>query len=361
MRFDQPWLLVAALVGPALVAAYVWRLRRGRRTSVRFSSVDLVREAAAGQRAWRRHIPVGLVVGALILLGIGAARPQVKAMMPVTNATVILTLDVSGSMCSTDVAPNRLAAAQEAVRTFVKAQKTDTKIGLVVFSGFAQLAVAPTHDKAELLKAVDGLTTGRGTVIGAAILKSIDTVAEVNEAVKPSDPDDGMTKKTPPASPAEAVPEIVVLLTDGANTRGVTPPQAAIQAAERGIRIYPIGFGTKTPGRMSCLSSQVPGGMGEGGPGGPGGFGGGGGGGGGGGRGTLLPVDEEALEQVAKITGGEYHAAADAEQLNKILADVPTSFRSVEQTVDLSAGFAVLGSLLLVGAAMLQLRRPLGP
>ncbi len=357
MRFDLPWLLVAALAGPGLLAAYVWRLRRGRRAAVRFSSVDLVRDAAAGQRPWRRHIPVGLVVAALILLGVGAARPQVKAMLPVTNATVILALDVSGSMCSTDVAPNRLAAAQEAVRTFVKAQKSDTRIGLVVFSGFAQLAVAPTTDKAALLKAVDGLTTGRGTVIGAAILKSIDTVAEVDPDVKPSDPDDGLTKKTPPAAPADPVPEIVVLLTDGANTRGVTPPQAAIQAAERGIRIYPIGFGTKTPGRMACLSSQVPGGVGEGGFGGPPG----GGGGGGGGRGNFLLVDEDSLKQVARITGGEYHAASDAAQLNKILADVPSRLRTVEQTVDLSAGFAVLGSLLLVGAAMVSLRRPLGP
>jgi len=353
MRFDLPWLLPAMLAGPALLAAYVWRLRRGRRAAVRFSGVELVREAAAGQRSWRRHVPVALLVGALMTLGVGAARPQVKAMLPVSNATVILALDVSGSMCSTDVAPNRLAAAQEAVRTFVKAQRPDTRIGLVVFSGFAQLGVAPTTDKAELLRAVDLLTTGRGTVIGAAILKSVDTVAEVNPDVRRSDPDDGTTQRTPPAAPADPVPEIVVLLTDGANTRGVTPPQAAIQAAERGIRIYPIGFGTTTPGRMSCLSSQVPGGVGE------GGFaGGGGGGGGGGGRGNFLVVDEQSLRQVATITGGEYHAAADAAQLNKILADVPARFRTVQQTVDLSAGFAVLGSLLLVGAAMISLRRP---
>ncbi len=352
MRFDLPWLLVAVMIGPLLAGAYVWQLRRRRRTAVRFSGVDLVRAAAAGQRPWRRHIPVGLVVAALIVMGVGAARPQVRAMLPVSNATVILALDVSGSMCSTDITPNRLAAAQDAVRTFVKAQKPDTRIGLVVFSGFASLAVAPTTEKAELLAAVDGLTTGRGTVIGAAILRSIDTVAEVNPDVRRSDPDDGIVKKTPPAAPADAVPEIVVLLTDGANTRGVTPPQAAIQAAERGIRIYPIGFGTKTPGRMSCLSSQVPGGVGEGGFGGPGG-----GGGGGGGRGNFLLVDEDALKQVARITGGEYHAAADAAQLNRILADVPSRIRTVEQTVDLSAGFAVLGTLLLLGAAMVSLRR----
>jgi len=159
-------------------------------------------------------------------------------------------------------------------------------------------------------------------------------------------------------TPAAPVPEIVVLLTDGANTRGVTPQEAAVQAAERGVRVYPIGFGTTSPKSMACSASQVSnGGFGG------GGFGGGPGGGGGGfgGGGQALIADEGALKTVAQITGGEYFSAASSDQLNTVLDSVRSRLGTVKQEVDISAGFAVLGSLLLLGAALVTLRRnPLG-
>jgi Ca-activated chloride channel family protein len=355
MRLGYPYLLALALAGVVLLGAYLWWLRRGRRSTTTFSAIGIVRTAAEGQKPWRRHVPVVLVCVALVFLGTGAARPLASLTVPSDDATVILAIDVSGSMCNTDVTPNRLGAAQAAVRKFVEAQK-GIKIGLVVFSGSAQLAVAPTRDATELLKAVDGLTTGRGTVIGSAILTAVDAIAAIDPDVKPTVPADTTTPAPTDVVPADPVPEIVVLLTDGANTRGVTPQVAAVQAAERGVRIYPVGFGTKNPKTMACTAAQISGGGY-----GAGGFGGGRGGGGGFGGGQALIADDEALKTVAKITGGEFFSAETADQLNDVLAGVKSRLGTTKQDVDLSAGFAILGSLLLLAGAVVTLRRnPLG-
>jgi Ca-activated chloride channel family protein len=371
MSFAQPLLLVLLLAVPLLLAAHLWQLRRRRRRAVRHSNVALVRAAAGPVRRWRRHLPIGLVLASLALLGVAAARPQVRADVPVSSATIILALDVSGSMCATDVTPNRLGAAQAAVRSYIERLDGETKVGFVVFSGFAQLAVPPTTERDALLAELDAVTTGRGTAIGAAILTSIDAIAELDPQVAPSDlvdepSTDGpgsfdATVPTPAPAPApgapssgarDFAPEIVVLLTDGANTRGVTPKQAAEQAAARGVRVYPIGFGTRNPTQMVCSRDQIgsfapPGSAGSFG----GGFGGGGGGGGargGGGSGNYLVVDEPALRSVARTTGGEYFAATDADQLGAVLGDLPKHVTIQQRDVDLSAGFAALAAVALL-------------
>lgn len=356
MSLGSPYLLTLSLAGVVLLGAYLWWLRRGKRTTTTFSSLGILREAASGQKPWRRHIPVMLICTALVVLGVGAARPTVTLTVPSNDATVILALDVSGSMCNTDVTPNRLAAAQASVRSFLQAQKSSgTKFGLVVFSSQAQLTVAPTTDTSVLLKAIDGLTTGRGTVIGSAILTAVDAIAEIDPKVTPTDSSAATETPAETVTPAAPVPEIVVLLTDGANTRGVTPQEAAVQAAARGVRVYPIGFGTTSPKSMACSASQVSGG------GFGGGFGGGGGRGGGGGGAGALVADDGALKAVAQITGGEFFSAASSDQLNTVLANVRSRLGTVKQEVDISAGFAVLGSLLLLGAALVTLRKnPLG-
>ena len=366
----MPLLLGTLVFVPVLLGVYVWQLRRRRRQAVRYSNVALLRAAGAGSASWRRHVPIALVLGALALLGLASARPTVRASVPTSSATVILALDVSGSMCATDVAPNRLSAAQAAVRSFVEGRDDETKIGLVVFSGFAQLAVAPTADRDELLAALDAVTTGRGTTIGAAILRSIDAIAELDPNVPPSDPVDepstdgpGLGDPAPAPSPsvggsggadagatADVAPEIVVLLTDGANTRGVTPAQAAEQAAARGVRVYPIGFGTTNPTQMACTREQY------------GGFTprmrdfGGAGGGTIGGR-NFLVVDEPALKNVARTTGGEYFAARDAEGLTKVLADLPKHVTVAEQDVDLSAAVGIVAAAVLLAGLGVALRR----
>ncbi|WP_076263871.1 VWA domain-containing protein [Intrasporangium flavum] len=379
MSFGQPLLLLLLLAVPVLLAAYVWQLRRRRRQAVRFPDVALLRSAGASRRSWRRHLPVALVLGALALLGVGSARPTVEADVSASSSTIILALDVSGSMCATDVTPNRLSAAQAAVREFVRRQDDATKVGLVVFSGFAQLAVPPTDDRDALLAAIDTVTTGRGTTIGAAILRSVDAIAELDPAVPPSDPvaepsTDGAGTPDPTPTPTATggegpdgtaprtqgapAPEIIVLLTDGANTRGVTPAQAAEQAAARGVRVYPIGFGTRNPTRLACTLDQYGGLPGP-------GFGRDVSGGPGsraadlGGR-NFLVVDEAALRGVAKTTGGEYFAAQDAEGLTKVLANLPKHVTVTHRVVDLSAVFAGAAALLLLYGAWVSLRQGFG-
>jgi Ca-activated chloride channel family protein len=336
MTILWPWVLPALLVVPAAIAYYVWLLRRRRRQAVRFSDVALVRAAAPRRAPWRRHAPFALLVAAIGLLALAATRPQVSADVPVSRSAVIMALDVSGSMCATDVDPNRLAAAQKAVRDFIGKQESSTTIGLVVFSGFAQVAVAPTQDREALLRAVDGLTTGRGTTIGAAILKSVDAISEIDPDVAPANPG---TAPVRPREPGTYAPEIVVLLTDGANTRGISPQDAAETAAERGVRVYPIGFGTRNPTSMVCTAAQL------GANGNEGWFG-----GYTGGAGSYLVADESTLRQVADTTGGEYFAAADAGQLQSVLDGLPQTVATQREDIEISAWLVGLAVLALGGA-----------
>ena len=133
---------------------------------------------------WQRHLPIALLLASLAALGVAAGRPHVERDVPIARTSIILALDVSGSMCATDVKPNRLAVAQEATRAFVEDQPDEVRMGLVIFSGFAELAVPPTTDRAPLIETIDSVTTGRGTAIGAAMLKGLDAIAEVNPAVQ---------------------------------------------------------------------------------------------------------------------------------------------------------------------------------
>src|SRR6266508_1583398 len=204
-------------------------------------------------------------------------------------------------MCSTDVAPNRLTAAENAARDFVKAQPDGARIGLVVFTGVAALRVEPTTDKEELLTAIGSLRTSRGTAIGLGILTAIDAIAEINPDVAPTGVD---LPASPPAADGEYEPDTIVVLTDGANTQGVDPVTAAQQAAARRLRIYTIGFGTTEPAPFVCTPDQISGDP----------FGGFRPGQGGRGfrGGRVQQIDEDALGQVAAVTGGKYFQAKDA-------------------------------------------------
>jgi Ca-activated chloride channel family protein len=265
--------------------------------------------------------------------------------VPSSSTTILLALDVSGSMCSSDVEPNRLTAAEKAAADFIKAQPSGAKIGLVAFAGIAAVTVPPTTDTKQLLDALPGLTTSRGTAIGQAILTSIDAIADID----PSVPATG-AQVDPNAGDAYAA-DVIVVLTDGANTQGVEPKTAAQEAAARKLRVYTIGFGTTTPAPMVCDASQIgdsPGGPFGGGGGGP--FGGGGRGGGG-----ALVADYASLQQVAAATGGQFYAAKDAGQLQSALGDLPRAITVTHKDRDLAALFAGIGGLLVAAAVGLSL------
>ncbi len=359
MSFAWPLLLLLALAAPVLVGLHVWQLRRRRRTAVRVPSVALIRDAVPRQARWRRHIPVALMAAALVALAVAAARPTAEITVPVNRTSLILALDVSGSMCNTDVPPNRLTVAQQAATALVDAQSEDSRMGLVAFSGLAALVVPSTNDTQRLRTALERLTVARGTAIGLAILSAVDAIAEVNPAV----PRSTVELAAPPSPEAGQEPayqpDIVVLLTDGANTRGVDPLVAAQVAAARGIRVYTIGFGTDEPAALICAPDQ--GGsefasFGVGGQRDP--FAGPAGGNEPGGLGTgwFLRMDESTLQEVAATTGGEYFQARDAEQLASVFADLPERIEPTTQPVEVSAWFALAGLLLGAAAVALSLR-----
>jgi Ca-activated chloride channel family protein len=338
MSLTWPWALTALLVVPLLFLVRWWLNRRRRRVAVRLSSVALIRAALPGRTLWRRRIPIILFVAGLLVLGTGVARPQVSAAVPSSATSILLTMDVSNSMCSTDVEPNRLTAASDAARTFVRSQDDGTKIGLVAFSGIAGLLVKPTTDRDALLAAIDGLKTARGTAIGLGILTALDAIAESNPDVPPTGVElpAGVT-----AGDFEA--DTIVVLTDGANTQGVDPVTAAEQAAARKIRVYTIGFGTTDPAQMVCTPDQLAGGdafRGDG-----RGFSGSWGGGGGGRR--YQQLDEEALTEVADITGGEYYRADSAEKLVDVLTNLPGKIVLQKQDVEITVWFTLGGALLV--------------
>jgi Ca-activated chloride channel family protein len=354
MSLSWPWALLALLVVPLLLVARWWLNRRRRRAAVTVSSVALIRAALPGRTAWRRRIPVYLFLAGLIALAAGMSRPQASVSVPSNNTSILLAIDVSGSMCSTDVQPNRLAVATDAARKFIKAQHDGTRIGLVAFSGIAGLLVAPTTDKDALLDAIGTLKTARGTAIGQAILTSIDAIAENNPDVAATGVDLG---DAVPSAPGNYEPDTIVVLTDGSNTTGVDPVTAAEQAAARRLRVFTIGFGTTEPAQMMCTADQVSGDS----------FGGGQGrqfGGGGGFGGRNQEIDEDALTKVADVTGARYFKAQDADQLNNVLGDLPKEIGLHKQNVEITVWFVLAGVLLAftgVGLALWWNRGPAPP
>ncbi|MEV5329049.1 VWA domain-containing protein [Nonomuraea sp. NPDC052634] len=336
MTFSWPWALLFALVIPLIFAVRWWALRRRRRAAVRVTSIALVRAAVPGRTRWIRKVPPALFVAGLALLAVGAARPQAEVPVPQRSATILLALDTSMSMCSTDVEPNRLTAAKKAAAEFVESQRGGPRIGLVTFSGTSGLLVPPTDDTDALIEALDDLVTGRGTAIGQAMLTSIDAIAEVDPSVAP-------TGATPPAGEAGYAAAAIVVLTDGANTQGVDPQTAAQEAALRHVRVFPIGFGTTTPAPMVCDSSQFDGrGFGSWGGWGRGGFD----------RGrNVRNIDEATLKKIAETTGGSYHRAENADELQTALGSLPAAFTVVREKVDTAALFAA-GGALLIGTAL---------
>ncbi len=350
MNLLWPWFLLLLWLIPLLVAVYIWTLRRRRRFAVRYSSLTLVREALPEGLRWRRHLPFALFLLGLTALMIALARPVAGVEVPLSRTTVILALDVSRSMCATDVSPNRLAVAQEAALAFIEDQPAGTQMGIVAFAGFAEIVVPPTRDKEALRQAISNLTTSIGTTIGSATLRSIDAIAGINSAVAPSrfDLEDEAGEPGPAGEAYQ--PDIIVVLTDGANSQGPHPLEAARQAAARGVRVYTIGFGTAEPGQMVCnpqqLGADIYGG----------GFSGGfGGGGGGGSFRRYLVIDEPTLETMAELTGGAYYRAEDADQLLQVFLDLPTQISLQKENQEISVLFLALGALFAAVAVALSL------
>ena len=354
MSLLWPGFLYLLLLVPLVIGVYIWSLRRRRRFAVRYSSLSLMREALAKQSWLRKHLPFILFLLALTSLVFALGRPVATVLVPSNKATVILAIDVSRSMCSTDIPPNRLIVAKDAALSFVQNNSAGRQVGIVAFAGFAELIQPPTTDAKLLENAITNLTPARRTAIGSGILRSIDAIAEVDNRVIPSELNSSVNPADPSQTLAagEFVPHIIVLLTDGASNAGPLPLTAAEQAVERGIRVYTIGFGTtQNTSPMNCGDDDpFGGGFGFGSPFGNNSFGGGGGGG------FRREIDEETLKQVADLTGGKYYIATSADELQNVFDDLPTYVIATRETTEISVFFTAFAALMAILAVVLALR-----
>ncbi len=351
MDFLWPGFLLMLGIVPLLVAAYIWILRRRRRFAVRYSSLSLVRAAMPDRSRWRRHFPFALFLLGLSSLILAFGRPVAVVTVPVGKATVILAIDVSRSMCSTDIQPSRLDAAKSAAVSFIQRQSANTQIGVVAFGGFAELIQPPTSDQEILEDAVLSLITGRRTAIGSGLLESLDAIAEIDEGVAPSSNLAPSAASVTPVPDGAYVPHIVVLLTDGVSNVGIGPLEAAQQAMDRGVRVYTIGFGTDHNDSFPNCSRQNQ-------PETPFGdpfFNGGGGGGGGFSGGFRRNIDEETLIRIAEMTGGEYYSATSAGELQKVFEELPVHLITRHEVMDISVIFTALGAALALAAILLAM------
>jgi Ca-activated chloride channel family protein len=349
MSLLWPGFLYLFLLIPVAILVYLWVLRRRRRFAIRYSSLSLVREALAKQSWLRKHLPFILFLLALASLVFALGRPVATVLVPSNKATVILAVDVSRSMCSTDIPPNRLIVAKDAALSFVQSNTSGRQVGIVAFAGFAELIQPPTTDTSLLENAIESLVPARRTAIGSAILRSLDAIAEIDERVAPSE----LSQSPGPGSPAvpegEYLPHIIVLLTDGASNAGPLPMIAAQQAVERGVRVYTIGFGTmRNSSPMNCGEDDPFGFGGFGSPLGGGGFGGGGG--------FRREIDEDTLKQVSDLTGGEYYIATSAGELQEVFANLPTYVVATLETTEISVFFTAFAVLIAILALVLALR-----
>lgn len=348
MSLLWPGFLSLFLLIPVVIGVYILLLRRRRRFAVRYSSLSLVREAASHQSWLRRHLPFILFLFAIASLVFALGRPVATVTVPSDQATIILAIDVSRSMCTTDIKPNRLKVAQDAALAFIKGDRSGRQIGIVAFAGFAELIQPPTNDVKLLERGIDSLTPARRTAIGSAILRSLDAIAEVDGRVSPSEvafsPD---SFEQPSVSEDELVPHIIVLLTDGSSNAGPYPLTAAQQAAERGVRVFTIGFGTVNNTSPMICGDQFEGfdQFGGGGFGSP--FGGGGGG-------FRRDIDEVTLRQIADMTGGTYYAATSAGELQEVFRSLPTYVIATRQTIEISVFFTAIAAFLIVMAMILS-------
>jgi len=351
MSFLWPQMLLTLALVPLLAGFYSWA---SRRRAARLGGLGGLVQSAGPGRGRLRHLPPLLFLLAITLLLVSVGRPAAVVTVPARHETVILALDVSGSMRATDVQPTRLAAAQAAARAFVDAQPSSTRIGIVSFAGNAQIIQVPTDSRKDIHQAIDRLNPQRGTAINSAIVMSL-TAIFPNAGIdlrmlqrregSPGGGADGSREDRrdaarapwgPPGSPRPPQPfqpvpagshdsAVIVLLSDGQSTTGPEPAAAARLAAERGVRIYTVGVGT-TKGEVLRTDGWS----------------------------MRVALDEAALQMVADVTRGEYFQADNAAELKRVYQTMNSRFVMEKKEIEVSALFAAVAVVLALTAAGLS-------
>ena len=339
MTFIWPSALLLLLVVAGLAVLYVLAQRRRNRYALRYANISLVREAIGKGPGWRRHVPPALFISALAFMTIAVARPQAVVAVPSQEGTVILAIDVSGSMLAEDMKPNRMEAAKTAARAFVEKQSESVKIGVVSFSGDASIVQSPTTDKTLVSAAINRLRPQRATAIGRAILISLDAIAESqgSESDLPSSilQQPGQSGPATTPRPSATIPSYlqgqhssasIVLLSDGQNNQFPPPLDVVDQAVSRGIRIYTIGVGSAV-GAIVRLQ----------------------------GRAVRTALDEPTLRKIAEVTEGEYFNANTEADLRAVYENLTTQLVIRNEKTELTAYATLAAAVLAVFAGAFSL------
>ena len=346
MRFLWPELLWLLLFIPALVGAYVWALRRKKKTAVRYASLILVRDALGPGQGLRRHLPPALFLTAMIAAILAIARPSAVVTLPADYLTLVMAMDVSRSMQAADVAPNRITAMQAAAKSFIQELPDNVRMGIVSFAGTAAVVQPVTEKRDDMLAAIERFQLQRGTATGSGLIVSLamlfpDDGLDVETAVygsafsrygdspaplaKKGDAAKAKKREFKPVPPGSYTSGAIVLLSDGRRTTGPDPVEAAKLAAERGVRVFTVGFGTKEGANIGFEGWSF-----------------------------FAQLDEEALKAVAKATGGEYFQAGTAADLQKVYKALNSKFALERRETEVSALFSALAAVLVFAAALLS-------
>jgi Ca-activated chloride channel family protein len=343
VNFLWPQFLWLLAVLPLLVLLYWWILRRRKKVALRYASLSIVREAMGRTTGWRRHIPPLLLLLAFAAMLLAAARPVATVTLPSTQQTIILAMDVSGSMRATDVQPNRLVASQNAAKAFLKELPRHVKVGIVAFAGSAQVVQPVTLSREDLNVAIDKFQLQRATAIGSAIVVALSELfpgevdlASVTYGRASNDPfapqgraiDQPQTEKKPfePVPPGSYGSAAIILLTDGQRTTGVDTDEAAKMAADRGVRVYTVGVGT-VDGEVIGFEGWS----------------------------MRVRLDEDTLKAVARDTKGEYFYAGTAENLQQVYESLSTRLTVEKKETEVSGLLALAAAVLVLMSAGLSL------
>jgi Ca-activated chloride channel family protein len=341
VSFLWPEALWTLLALPLLVAAYVWVLMRKRKAAVRYANLGLVKEAMGAGARWRRHVPPALFFLAIAALLFAMARPTATVTLPTQKQTIIMALDASGSMRAKDVEPSRLVAMQNAAKQFVMDAAPKTKIGIVTFAATATLVAPPSDDREAAIQAIDRIQLQRATATGSGLIVALATIFpeagfDVSTALFGRDaprnaPIGGAGKGDPkkdmkPVEPGSYNNAVIILLTDGQRTTGPDPIEIAKMAADRGVRVYTVGFGT-TNGEIIGFEGWS----------------------------FRVRLDEETLKTVALMTRGEYFYAGTANDLKKVYQTLNSRLSLEKKETEITALLSGAGALLAMLAGLLSL------
>nr|WP_211178123.1 VWA domain-containing protein [Pseudonocardia acidicola] len=309
--FAAPWWLALLAVVAGLVCGYVWMQRRKRRHVLRFTNLEMLERVAPRRPGWPRHAPAALLAVALIFLVVGLAGPTAEARVPRNRATVMLVVDVSLSMKATDVSPTRLAAAQDAAIRFVQGMTPGINLGLESFAGSATVLVAPTIERDPVISQIRMLKLAESTATGDALAAALSAIEAFNQQI--------------PGGDGGPPPARIVLMSDGKQTEGRDEFAVARQAAAAHVPISTISFGTPY-GSVDLQGQQI-----------------------------SVPVDDPSLQQVARLSGGEFFSAQSNADVHQVYDTLREQIGYQMQAVDISKplfALGTIGALLAAGSAV---------